>query len=410
MQRSVITSLVQNRTFSSLHHRNFRLLWIGTLISNSGDWMDMVAFNWLVLELTGSPFYLGLVNFCRAVPVLLLTIFGGVAADRVERRKLMMITQAIAMILALLLAAMVSLGIASVWAVMVIATLRGILMSFNLPARQTMLSDLVPRDNLSNAIALNSVTLAITRIIGPSLAGILISLVGVAGCFYINGISFLAVLWTLHAMEIPPWKKSPDGVSVRQSLVEGFEYIRSRSTIMWLVVIALVPMFFGQPYITMLTVFARDVLDIGSVGLGVLTSASAFGAIIGALMLASLKSSAPWGAIMLLGMTAFGLLLIVFSYSTWPAISVLLLIAIGIVSASYNSSNNTLLQLNVPDEFRGRVLSTMFTSRGMVPLGTAMAGILAALFGIEAAVASMGAVIVLLGIVITIVVPSLRKL
>lgn len=160
----------------------------------------------------------------------------------------------------------------------------------------------------------------------------------------------------------------------------------------------------------MLTVFARDVLDIGSVGLGVLTSASAFGAIIGALMLASLKSSAPWGAIMLLGMTAFGLLLIVFSYSTWPAISVLLLIAIGIVSASYNSSNNTLLQLNVPDEFRGRVLSTMFTSRGMVPLGTAMAGILAALFGIEAAVASMGAVIVLLGIVITIVVPSLRKL
>ncbi len=410
MMRSPLNALADSRTFSSLRHRNYLLLWIGTLVSQSGDWMDQLALNWLVLDLTGSPLYLGLVSLCRAIPILLFTLIGGVAADRLERRRLMMITQSFAMILAFLLAALMSLGLLQVWHILIIAALRGTMMSFNLPARQTIISDLVPRQDLPNAIALNSATMNLTRIIGPSLAGILISVVGIAGCFYINGISFLAVLWTLHAMDIPRTKRISAVTSVRQALTEGLKYVRSQPTISLLIVVALVPMFFGQPYMTMLTVFARDVLAIGPMGLGILTSSAALGAIVGALTLATLSNSAPRGAIMLAAMIGFGIFLILFSYSSWPVISALLLLGVGAMNVSYNASNNTLLQMSVPDEFRGRVLSTLFVGRGLVPLGTTLAGTLAALVGVQLAVASMAAVMVLMGLLTITRAPSLRKL
>ena len=283
-------------------------------------------------------------------------------------------------------------------------------MSLNLPVRQTIISDLVPRDDLANAIALNSMTVNLTRIIGPSIGGLLIALIGVAGCFYINALSFLAVIWTLYRMDIPPKEYKSADASIRQGLIEGFKYIQSQPTISLLIAIAVVPMFFGQPYMTMLTVFARDVLAIGPTGLGILTSASAIGAVVGALTLASLRSSAPRGAIMLLAMITFGLLLIVFSYSSWAPLSVVLLIGVGAMNISYNASNNTLLQMNVPDEFRGRVLSTLFLNRGMVPLGTTVVGMLATLVGIQLALASMAAVIVLLAVLTMAMAPSLRKL
>lgn len=410
MMRSPLNALADSRTFSSLRHRNYLLLWIGTLVSHSGDWMDQLALNWLVLELTGSPLYLGLVSLCRAIPILLFTLIGGVAADRVEKRRLMMITQSFAMTLALLLAALMSLGLIQVWHIFIIAALRGTMMSFNMPARQTIISDLVPRNDLPNAIALNSATMNLTRIIGPSLAGLLISVVGIAGCFYINGFSFLAVLWTLHAMDIPRAERASAVTSVRQGLTEGLRYVRSQPTISLLIIVGLVPMFFGQPYMTMLTVFARDVLAIGPIGLGILTSAAALGAIVGALTLASLGSSSPRGAIMLAAMIALGIFLILFSYSSWPVISALLLLGVGGMNATYNASNNTLLQMSVPDEFRGRVLSTLFVGRGLVPLGTTLAGTLAALVGVQLAVASMATIIVLMGLLTITRAPSLRKL
>ena len=410
MARNLVGTLVQSRTFSSLHYRNYRLLWTGTLVSHSGDWMDQLALNWLVLELTGSPFYLGLVNFCRAIPILLFTLIGGVVADRVERRKLLMVTQTGAMLLAFLLAFLVSSGLVTVWQILAIAALRGLMMSFNLPARQTIISDLVPRHSLANAIALNSVTMSLTKIVGPSLGGVLISLIGTAGCFYVNGLSFLAVLWTLHAMDIPRVDRGSIALSVRQSLGEGLGYIRSQPTVSLLVTVAVVPMFFGMPYQTMLAVFARDVLAIGAAGLGVLTSAVAVGAFVGGLSLASLASSAPRGKIMLVALTSFGALLIAFSYSSWPPLSVALLVGVGAMFTSYNASNNALLQLIVPDEFRGRIVSTLFINRGLVPLGTALAGTLAVLIGIQLTVASMAAIVTLLGILALTMAPALRKL
>src|SRR5215208_369530 len=193
----------------SLRHRNYRLLWSGTLISSSGDWMDQVALNWLVYELTDSAFSLGILNLCRLLPILLFTLIGGVVADRFERRRMLIVTQTVAMILAFALAILVSTGIVfrdtqlGFLMVLVVAVGRGMMMSFNQPARQSLISDLVPSELLTNAVALNSATLNLTRVIGPVIGGLLIASIGTAGAFYFNGASFVAVLWGLALMRFP---------------------------------------------------------------------------------------------------------------------------------------------------------------------------------------------------------------
>src|SRR3972149_3547117 len=200
VSKDTLISASFKQTFSSLRHRNYLLLWIGDLVSHSGDAMDHIAFNWLVLEITNSPLSLGLVNLCRAIPVLILTPLGGVAADRWERRKILIVTQSGAMFLAFLLGALVTTGWVNIWQIYVIAALRGGIMSLNMPARQSIISNLVPREDLPNAIALNSATMNLTRILGPSLGGILIALFGIDWLFYIGGSSYLAILWTLRSL------------------------------------------------------------------------------------------------------------------------------------------------------------------------------------------------------------------
>ena len=398
------------KTLSSLRHRNYLLLWVGTLVSHSGDWMDQVALNWLVLVMTDSPFYLGLLNLFRAVPMLLLTLMAGVLVDRMERRRLLMITQTFAMVLAFVLAVLVSTGAVQVWHIFVVGTLRGAIMSFNMPARQTLISDLVPRGDLANAVALNSAGMNITRIVGPAVAGVLIAAVGISSPFYLNGASFLAVLYTLHAMDLPSVRGEARREAMRHELLEGLAYIRGNSIILTLVLVAIVPMFLGQPYMAMLTVFARDVLDIGPVGLGLLTSASAVGSVTGALVLASLGDFRRKGAVMLVAMFSFGAALVLFSFSTLPLASVLLVTLVGAMGTMYNSSNNTVLQLIVPYKLRGRVISTLFLNRAMVPLGTAMAGAMATVVGAPWAMGSMAAVVAIMAVVVRLAVPAVATL
>jgi len=248
--------------FESLHHRNYRLLWIGSLISSSGDWMDQVALNWLVYELTGSAFSLGLLNLCRLVPILVFTLIGGVVADRFERRRLLFVTQTVAMLLAFALAILVSTGIiyrdtqAGFVMVLIVAIGRGMMLSFNQPARQSLISDLVPKELLTNAIALNSATMNLTRVIGPAIGGLLIASVGSAGAFYFNGASFLAVLWGLALMRFPPRVVRASKKGIAADLAGGISYVANRAELRMLVILALVPMIFGMPYMTMLTVFA----------------------------------------------------------------------------------------------------------------------------------------------------------
>lgn len=383
-----------SRTFSSLKHRDFLILWSGTVVSNSGDWMDQIALNWLVLEITDSPLSLGLVNLWRGIPVLILTPLGGVAADRWERRRILMITQSMYMVLAFVLGALVTTGLVNIWEIYVIAALRGGLMSFNMPARQSMISDLVPRKDLSNAIALNSATIHLTRVLGPSLGGVLIAMLGIDWLFYLNGVSFLAILYTLHLLaDVGTQRKVANHW---QELKDGFAYIGRNRTLLYLVMLAVVPMFFGQPYMTMLAVFARSILEIGPAGLGLLTSVASLGAVTGALAVAGLRRG-PRIGMMIGGIIVFGLSLFLFSFSRWLVPSLIFLFLAGGANVFYNSTNNALIQMSVEDNYRGRVLSMLFINRGLVPLGTAFTGLLAENMGAPAALGAMSMMLVFLG-------------
>jgi len=383
-----------------LRHRNYRLLWTGTLISQSGDWMDQIALNWLVYEITGSAFALGLVNLCRLTPILFFTLVGGVIADRVERRKLMFTTQTVAMVLALVLAVLVSTGLVELWMVLLVAVGRGVAMSFNLPARQSLISDLVPRELLSSAIALNQATNNLTRVVGPAIGGILIATIGVAGAFYVNGFSFLAVLGGLALMRFPP-REVRQKQGILTELIGGLRYIRGEPDIRTLVVLALVPMILGQPYMTMLTVFASDVLEVGSSGLGMLMACSGAGAVCGALFIASRGAKRGRRRLMRIGLIGFGVTLLVFSLSPWLWLSAGTLLAVGFSQQVYNAQNNALVQEEVDPEYRGRVVSTLFLNRGLVPLGTAIAGFGTDLWGAQITLGTMAALMVLLAVFVT---------
>ncbi len=397
-------------TFSSLRHRNYRLLWSGTLISSSGDWMDQIALNWLMYALTNSPVYLGLLNFCRLAPILVFTLIGGVVADRVERRRLMFTTQSVAMVLALVLAVLVSTGVVRVWMVLLIAAGRGIMLSFNMPARQSLISELVPPDDLMNAIALNSATLNLTRVIGPAIGGGLIATVGVAGAFYLNAASFLAVLYGLAMMRFPERPPKRRKAGILTELAGGIRYLRGQPALRTVVILALLPMVFGMPYMTMLTVFARDVLKVGGGGLGLLTACSGAGAMLGALTVASLRSTGRRGRLMLAGLVGFGLSLLLFSASPWVWLSLPALMAVGASQQVYNATNNTLIQVYVDEEYRGRVTSTLFLNRGMVPLGTILAGFGTAAFGPQLAMGAMAAVLIVMALLAMRFAPAARDL
>jgi MFS family permease len=403
--KHLLVSTTFKRIFVSLKHRNYLLLWIGNVVSHSGDWMDQLALNWLVLIISNSPLSLGLVNLCRAIPVILLTPWGGVAADHWERRKIIMVSQSTAMCLAFVLGALVTTGTVALWQIYLIAALRGALMSFSLPARQSMISDLVPKGDLQNAVALNSASMNLTRILGPSLGGVLIAILGIDWLFYLNGLSFLAILETLRRMDAVPPLSRDIKIGPWQELKEGFVFIRRNDLLFYLVMLAVVPMFFGQPYITMIAVFAKDVLLIGPLGLGLLTSTTGLGSMVGALFVAG-RRSAPRIPFMLGGVIFFGVSLLLFSASRWVIPSLVFLFLAGAGNVAYNSTNNTLLQLNAPDAYRGRILSMLTINRGMVPLGTAMTGFLAEKFGAPIALGSMAAMLILLGVLAAILRPK----
>lgn len=395
--------------FASLRHRNYRYFWVGTLVSNIGDWMDNVAFNWLMWELTGSGAFLGLLALFRAAPILVFTLFGGALADRMERRRLLQLTQFGAMFLALLLSALVLTDVVEVWHVFAIAAGRGIVMSINMPTRQAMISDIVERKDLTNAIALNSATMNLTRILGGSIGGILITIIGTGGVFLVNGLSTTILIATLALMVIPPLA-ARQRRSILRSIGDGLSYIKASDILLSLIILALAPMIFGMPYMTLLPIFADEVLGIGNEGYGVLVAFTGIGAMIGALTIAGTSNMRHRGRVMLLVMIAFGVMLFAFSRSTDPTLSYALLLGVGAGQTTYMALNNTLLQTHATDEMRGRVMSVFFLNRGMVPLGTVGAGFLTEFIGVQWTTSLMAAVLVALGIAALIFLPRLRAL
>ena len=378
--------------FAALDIPAFRNYFIATVVSNIGSWMQIVAQGWLVLSLTDSPFYLGLVGLVRAVPTILLSLIGGVLADRFDRRRILIVTQSVAMISSILLAVLVMLDVVTVWHILTISFISSIFFAADNPTRQALVPDLVGKERLTSAIGLNSAAWNGAAVIGPSIAGILIAVVGVAGAFALNAASYLAVMGAVITMpELPRYSRTQR--SVAGQLADGMRYISGERAIWGILLLIAIPSLGARPYIQMMPVFARDILGLGATGYGVLMAASGIGALIGALVVTSLGSSTRRGMILLAVTAGLGVTLIAFSSSQWLLPSLLLVVAVGGASTLMMSLANAVLQGLVPGEMRGRVMSVYsLIAAGFMPLGSMLLGSLGSVIGVPLAVGLGGAV------------------
>ncbi|HSK74552.1 MAG TPA: MFS transporter [Pyrinomonadaceae bacterium] len=398
-----------SNTFRALKHRNFRLFYAGQSISLIGTWMQTIAQSWLVYRLTGSVVLLGLIAFASQIPVFLLAPIGGAIADRYNRQRILLFTQTWAMIFAFILAFLTLTETIQVWHLFVIAVCFGIANAFDIPTRQAFAVDMVGKEDLINAIALNSTLFNGARIVGPAIAGVLIGWVGEALCFFINATSYFAVLTSLLLMKIKIEIRPKTG-STFSNIVEGFSFVVKNSPIRSLLLLLGLVSLMGMPYAVLMPIFAGKILGGGSSTLGYLMGASGFGAVSAALLLASRKEVFGLGRWVAFASSGLGFSLILFSFSENFWLSLLLLIPVGFSMMTQMSSSNTLIQSMVPDELRGRVMSVysmMFM--GMAPLGALMAGSLAGILGAPNTVALGGAVCILGSILFGLRLPALSK-
>src|SRR5881396_446042 len=383
--------------FGALSHRNFRLFFLGQGVSLIGTWMQNVAQGWLVLELTNSPFYVGLVSALGSLGVLLLTLYGGVIVDRTNKHRLVILTQSLSMLPACALAWLVWTRAVAVWQVAALAAFLGVVNAFDIPARQAFIVDLVGKEDLMNAIALNSSAFNAARVVGPAVAGVVIGALGVGVCFLLNGVSYLAVIGGLLAMRLPPYVADPRRGSAWAGLSEAVAFIRSDRRIWTVVVLMAVFSIFGFPYLVMMPVFARDVLHRGATGYGVMMTAVGIGALIGALGVALLGRYIRKGPTLIAAGCAFGVLLVAF------ALSKVYLLSIGLLALT----GGTMI---VNNQLRGRVMGFYaFVFVGLAPLGSFQMGALAERIGTPAAVALGGAATALAVVLAAWRVPELRR-
>lgn len=411
-----VASETRRGMFSAMRHRNFRLFWSGAFVSNIGNWMQTVGLNWLVLSLTNSPFLLGLVNFLSNAPLLLLGMFGGVLADRRSRKSILFITQFSLLTLVMVLAVLTWLGVVEIWMVLLISLLMGIAMAFNSPAYQTIMLDLVGKEDLMNAIALNSMQFNLTRFIGPTIAGALVVAVGVGACFFFNSLSFLAVIVALLLIKLPPVKPKAEKRSVLGDIKEGFGYLRGQPGLLVLVMMAAAFSIFIFPYNTLLSVFAKDIFHSGAASYGALLAAVGLGASCGALVVAKLSQTIKRRSpVLLVGQGVVTVGLIVFalvSANTGNLLAGLALLPfLGAAMVVSLATSNSIVQGNVPTELRGRIISIYtIASMGMMPLGSLQAGFVAEHWGAPTSVIAGAIIFGLITIAGWVFVPQVREL
>jgi len=365
----------------ALRHRNFQLFFGGQLISLVGTWMQNVAQSWLVYKLTGSSFWLGATGFAGQIPVFLIAPVGGIVADRKNRRHVVIATQTFSMLLALILAGLTLAHAVQVWHVIVLAALLGVVNAFDIPARQSFIVDMVGKEDLINAIALNSSMFNGARVAGPAIAGVLVAKLGEGWCFFGNGVSYIAVIIGLLLMRVNWQPQKPSG-SPLENILEGFRYVRETQPIRVLLLLLGLVSVVGMPYAVLMPIFADRILHQGASGLGILMGATGVGALVGALSLAFKRGLKGLGTWVLLSSAGFGATLILFGISKIFWLSVGVLVPVGYCMMVQMASSNTLIQSIVPDRLRGRVMalySMMFM--GMAPIGALGAGVAAAHLG-----------------------------
>jgi predicted MFS family arabinose efflux permease len=374
------------RTFSALRHRNYRLFFFGQVTSLSGTWMQWVAQGWLVYEITRSAFALGIVGFATRLPVIFLSLIAGVLADRIEKRRILIVTQVITMVLAFILAALTLSGRVQFWHVVMLGALTGAAHSFDAPTRQSFYKELVGDEDLMNAIALNSTIFNAARLVGPALAGLLIKYIGTGGCFLINGITYLAVIAAYLQMRLPVMEKVPDRLSHWEDLKEGLAYIRNHAVVRTGVTIIAFASLFTFSYGTLLPVFADVVLRGGSGTYAGLMASVGAGALVSALGVASLGNVKRKGLLAGTGVILFPTVLILLSFSRSFGAAAVLCFLLGAVMILMTASMNTLVQTAIPDRLRGRIMSFyVLVFLGAMPLGNLMSGRIAEWLGVVSA-------------------------
>lgn len=397
-------------TFSSLRNRDFRYLWAGTCFLSGGLWIQQVTLGWATYEMTRSSILLGAINGLRFVPFLIFSPLAGVAADRTDRRRLMITTQWFVLATALGMGLVVSLELLEVWHLFAFTLVTGVVWSFSEPVRQALIPDVVPREELMNAVALNSAAFNFTKVIGPSVGGVLIVLFGLAGNFYIQSATYLFVMWMIYRMKVPERVREATGSSVLSNLREGIRYVWSDPLTFAVMATAMVPRLFAMPYQALLPIFQKDVLQVGPDGLGLMMAAPGLGAMLAMLSVAHFASrvNRP-GLLMIAGLVMQGAFLILFAFMRTLPMSLLMLVVVGGFQVMFMSVSNMVLHMTVPDRLRGRVMSIYMLDRGITPAGALLAGVSAHFIGAPHTVVAMGAIVLVLAAVVVAFLPSLRK-
>src|SRR5881394_3031488 len=393
LRRVPVGSVTWRHTFRALRHRNYRLFFWGQLVSLIGTWMQQTAMSWFVYQITNSKLLLGIVAAIGSGPMMLSSIWGGSLADRHPKRSILLTTQTAQMICAFFLAAGVWAGFATPSFIVVIAALNGVALGFDMPARQAFTVEMTSREDLLNAISLNSSIVNGARVVGPSVAGLLIGAVGVAMCFFLNGLSFIAVIAGFLLMRLPPFERQIEIASAGEHAWEGILYAIKHPRVRMILLLFLAVGVFGWSYAVLMPAFARDVLGRGANGYGILMSASGIGAFVGALLVATFGHLYTPRKIALGGVWFFSAAMLAVSFTTSFPIALIFLFAAGFGMLLFFSTSNTVLQTIVPDEMRGRVMGVWSLVFGaMIPLGSLEAGAVAHFAGTPFALA-FGAII-----------------
>jgi MFS family permease len=382
------------RTFSALHYRDFRLLWFGAFTSTVGTFMQMLAQAWLVYTMTNSAFLLGVDGFLSTGPMLLFSVFGGVIADRVARKKIMLLSQYLQMSFALILALLIYTHQVKVWHIFVMSFLTGSTQSFSGPAYASLLPLLVRREDVPNAIAMNSMQFNLARVIGPALGGVVFGLWGAAACFLLNGLSFVAVIIAYSIISIPPVHERTQVKGLFAEMKEGFHFVIARPSLVLLTFLAFAGTFLGMPLFTMLPVVAKKTFGLGAQGLSLLQADYGIGSVVGALFVAASGYAVNKGKIALLVQLVFAFCLGAFGLSRNLVGSLLIAFLAGACIVAVISLYSSLVQLMISDAMRGRVMSIfMLAFRGGMPLGNLVAGYVAQRWSISTALAVNGALL-----------------
>jgi MFS family permease len=368
----------KSRAFRALGYPDFFWFWSSYFVSNVGSWMQSVAQGWLLFDITSSPFYLGLFSSLRMVLLVCFFVLGGLMSDRWERRGVMLWIQVISATTALALALLISFEAIQVWHIFVLGAITSTTWAFEQPVRQALIPQLVAREDLVNALALNAVVWNGAGLLGPSLVGISVGWIGIDGCFYINVVSYLAVIAALIRMHVPAHRTDGQRVTVLQSLIDGFRYVRREGVIMTFLMVSSIFNIFGRSFVTLLPVFAKEILRVGASGFGFIAAAPGLGTIIGSLGLASLGRMEARRGILVTILLAFSLALFIFAVTGDFRIAFVALVLVGALSTVFETLLNTAIQLRVVEAYRGRVMGFYgLTVGGLRELGGMQAGFVA---------------------------------